>query len=84
MYNDWVSKETYHFCRATLAKVRNIKSNHNYLETHKAIVLLMKHIWKIKGMKSQKVIFQKSQELLIENLHERPSIQNIQFQWPIM
>ena len=29
-------------------------------------------------MKSQKIIFQKSQKLLVENLHERPSIQNIQ------
>ena len=29
-------------------------------------------------MKSQKVIFQKSQKLLAENLNERPSIQNIQ------
>ena len=42
----------------------------------------MKHIWKIKreknAMKSQKVIFQKSQTLLTENLHERPPIQNIQ------
>ena len=29
-------------------------------------------------MKSQKVTFQKSQKLLAENLHERPSIQNSQ------
>ena len=29
-------------------------------------------------MKSQKVIFQKSQKLLTENLHEWPPIQNIQ------
>ena len=29
-------------------------------------------------MKSQKVFFQKSQELLTENLHKRPPIQNIQ------
>ena len=28
-------------------------------------------------MKSQKVTFKKSQKLLAENLHERPSIQNI-------
>ena len=48
----------------------------------------MKHIWKIKqllvakkeknAMKSHKVIFQKLQKLLAENLHERRSIQNIQ------
>ena len=49
----------------------------------------MKHIWKIKkvafakkeknAMKSHKVTFQKSHNLLgAENLHERPSIQNIQ------
>ena len=29
-------------------------------------------------MKSHKVTFQKSQKLLIENLHEKPPIQNIQ------
>ena len=48
----------------------------------------MKHIWKIKGfllskgenaVKVQKVLFQKSQKLLAENLHERPPIQNIQW-----
>ena len=50
----------------------------------------MKHIWKIKGlllfknnkeknaMKSQRVIFLKSQKLLAENLRERAPIQNIQ------
>ena len=48
----------------------------------------MKHTWKYKRVafvkkeknkvKSQKVIFQKSQELLTENLHERPHMQNIQ------
>ena len=47
----------------------------------------MNYIWKIEGMlivkkeknvmKSQKV-FQKSQKLLAENLHERLPIQNIQ------
>ena len=52
------------------------------------MVLLMKHIWKIKWllfakneknvMKLQKVTFQKSQELLAENLHEMRFIQNIQ------
>ena len=31
-----------------------------------------------KNVKLQKVIFQKSQKLFAENLHERPSIQNIQ------
>ena len=31
-------------------------------------------------MKSQMVTFQKSQKLLAENRHERPPIQNIQFQ----
>ena len=36
------------------------------------------------AVKSQKVIFQKSQKLLAENLHERPLIQNIQFQWLVM
>ena len=30
------------------------------------------------AVKSQKVIFQKSQKLLTENIHERPPIQNIQ------
>ena len=48
----------------------------------------MKQIWKIKGLllskrrkirKLQKIIFQKSQKLLAENLHERPLIQNIQY-----
>ena len=43
----------------------------------------MKHIWKSKGcfcqkeenaVKSQKVMFQKSQKVLTENLHERPPI----------
>ena len=48
----------------------------------------MTHIWKSKGyfclkkekytVKLQKVIFPKSQKLLVENLHERPPIQNIQ------
>ena len=42
----------------------------------------MKHIWKIvkkeKNRKLQKVIFQKPQKLLVENLHGRPPIQNIQ------
>ena len=35
-------------------------------------------------MKSQKVIFLKSQKLLAENLRERAPIQNIQFQRRIM
>ena len=30
------------------------------------------------AVKSQQVIFQKSQKLLAENLHKRPPIQNIQ------
>ena len=47
----------------------------------------MMDIWKFKGfafvkkkknLKLQKVTFQKSQNLLAENLHERPPIQNIQ------
>ena len=47
----------------------------------------MKHIKKLKECfcqkgenegQSQKVSFQKSQKLLAENHHERPSIQNIQ------
>ena len=53
----------------------------------------MKHIWTIKkvafgkkeqnAVKSQKVIFQRSEEkkkkILPENLHERPPIHNIQY-----
>ena len=36
-------------------------------------------------MKLQKVIFQKSQKLLTENLHKKQPIQNIiQFQWRAM
>ena len=35
-------------------------------------------------MKLQKVTFQKSQKLLVQNLHERPPIQNIQFQRQVM
>ena len=82
----WASKETYHFFIATPTKIHHIKINHIWTlisystpyETHLkyqrvAFVKKDKNVVKL-----QKVICQKSQKLLTENLHDRPPIQNIQ------
>ena len=45
----WVSKETYHLLRTTLIK-NPPQQNQSYLNRDKAIVLLMKHILKSKGL----------------------------------
>ena len=69
-------------------KIHLIKIHHHHLDTDKAILLLMKHFRKNKGLlvskkggknavKSHKITFSKSQKLLTEHLHERQPIQNI-------
>ena len=70
----------------TLTKIHSIKINHiltqiSYSSPHEALLKNQRvgFVNKEKtAMKLQKVICQKSQELLAENLHERPPIQNIQ------
>ena len=82
----WASKETYPFFRATLTKIHNIKVNHiwteiTYYSSHDAHLKNQRVAFVKKeknAVKSQKVFKKKSQNLLAENLHERPPNQNIQ------
>ena len=73
-----------------LTKIHNIKINHIWIqisymysssnETHLKNQSLAFAEKERNVVKLQKVIFQKSQKLLTENLCERPLIQNIQWQ----
>ena len=89
MYTERQKK--HHFFRATLIKI-HIKIDHiwtliSYSSPYEAHLKNEKVAFVKKDksvVKSQKVIFQRPQKLLTENLHERPPIQNIQIQWRIM
>ena len=82
----WASKETYHFFRATLTKIHHIKINHIWTQisynSPREAHLKNQRIAFVKKeknpVKSPRLIFQKSQKLLTENLRERAPIQNIQ------
>ena len=83
--------------RATLTEIRHIKINHiwtqiNYSSPHEAHLKMNQRIFFLFfAVKSYNFVFsfRKSQKLLIEKLHQKPTFQNIQqlfiqFQWRIM
>ena len=90
-------QKKHHFFRAMLTKIQSLKMYHTWTQiscsTPDKAHLKNERVDIVKKEKIavtlQKVIFQKSQKLLTENLHERPGIQNIQkqfiqFQWRVM
>ena len=85
LYIHWASKETYYFFRATLTKIQSNKVNHDWAyisyntpcQAHLKIMFVwIKKEWN--KVKSQEVIFQKSQKLLASRTRS-----SVYGQWPV-